>query len=450
MMKDTAGWLYATDRPTMTQLEPGDKILIDGEKEYRNVKKVPSRINPLNFVADTQASNDSVGTVTVSNYNGLSRGEGLDIEAVLDGGVVTSLTWNKRDLAKNPDAYQYDTPPQLVFESTDGAGGNAKAHVVVDGGEVFDVVLDEGGSGYTSVPTVNVSRGYKIIKKHRQFETKYIKHIEHLITGTNALTTASSIGEATQLAYEFTHSVAPVSSQVKQLEVTQQLLRNVSAPDISQEIILKPKDSTASNNIVSILSTPGNTVKQIVTSVLATSTREVAVTSTCTAPAMTISSSIDVKKADLLDVDLSWGDAYVYIPTTAVFDASGHLQVGEYYIEYSSKLSDRFVIKYNGAVNAISVATTGTGYPNSGTATCTGGDGSGLQVSYTAVSGAITSVTVHTGGLDYNTGNVVTLTGGTISATLNVDGIITNSTSERGVASVAPATISAGTLVRQV
>ena len=450
MKKDTAGWLYATDRPTMTQLEPGDKILIDGEKEYRNVKKVPSRINPLNFVADTQASNDSVGTVTVSNYNGLSRGEGLDIEAVLDGGVVTSLTWNKRDLAKNPDAYQYDTPPQLVFESTDGAGGNAKAHVVVDGGEVIDVVLDEGGSGYTSVPTVNVSRGYKIIKKHRQFETKYIKHIEHLITGTNALTTASSIGEATQLAYEFTHSVAPVSSQVKQLEVTQQLLRNVSAPDISQEIILKPKDSTASNNIVSILSTPGNTVKQIVTSVLATSTREVAVTSTCTAPAMTISSSIDVKKADLLDVDLSWGDAYVYIPTTAVFDASGHLQVGEYYIEYSSKLSDRFVIKYNGAVNAISVATTGTGYPNSGTATCTGGDGSGLQVSYTAVSGAITSVTVHTGGLDYNTGNVVTLTGGTISATLNVDGIITNSTSERGVASVAPATISAGTLVRQV
>ena len=165
---------------------------------------------------------------------------------------------------------------------------------------------------------------------------------------------------------------------------------------------------------------------------------------------MTISSSIDVKKADLLDVDLSWGDAYVYIPTTTVFDASGHLQVGEYYIEYSSKLSDRFVIKYNGSENAISTQTTGTGYPNSGTATCTGGDGSGLQVSYTAVSGAITSVSVNTGGLDYNTGNIVTLTGGTISATLRIDGIITNSTSERGVASVAPATISAGTLVRQV
>ncbi len=450
MKKDTAGWLYATDRPNMTQLEPGDKILIDGENEYRNVKKVPSRINPLNFVPDTQVSSDSVGSVTVSNYNGLSRGEGLDVKAVLTGGVVTSLTWNKRDLTKNPDAYQYNTPPQLVFESTDGAGGNAKAHVVVDGGEVVDVILDAGGSGYTAIPIVNVSRSYKIVKKQRQFETKYIKHLEHLITGTSALNTASSVGEATQLAYEFTHSVAAVSSQSNVLEVTQQLLRNASAVDISPEIILKPKESTVSNNIVSILSTPGNSVKQIVTSVPATSTREVAVTSTVTAPAMTISSSIDVKKADLLDVDLSWGDAYVYIPTTTVFDASGYLQVGEYYIEYSSKLSDRFVIKYNNAVIDATIATTGTGYPNSGTATCTGGDGSGLQVSYTAVSGALTNVTVYTGGLDYNTGNVVTVTGGTISATLTIGNVITNSTSERGVASVAPATISAGTLVRQV
>ena len=453
MKKDTAGWLYATDRPNMTNVEPGDKILIDGENEYRTVKKVPSRINPLNFVPDTQASSDSVGSVTVSNYNGLSRGEGLDVKAVLTGDVVTSLTWNKRDLSKNPDAYQYDTPPQLIFESSNSAGGGAKAHVIVDGGEVIDVILDAGGSGYTAVPIVNVSRSYKIIKKHRQFDTKYIKHLENLITGTNTLTTASSIGEATQLAYEFTYSVAPVSSQVKQLEVTQQLLRNVSAPDISPEIILKPKESSVSNNIVSILSTPGNTVKQLKAFAQASSSREVAVTTApTTTPAMTITSAVDVKKADLLDVDLSWGDAYVYVPNTASFDSSGNIQVGEYYIDYSSKLSDRFVIKYNGAVldTNLSIATTGTGYPNSGTATCTGGDGSGFQVSYTAVSGALTNVTVYTGGLDYNTGNVVTVTGGTISATLTIGDVITNSTSERGVASVAPATISAGTLVRQV
>ena len=101
---------------------------------------------------------------------------------------------------------------------------------------------------------------------------------------------------------------------------------------------------------------------------------------------MTITSVVDVKKADLLDVDLSWGDAYVYIPTTTAFDTSGNLQVGEYYIDYSSKLSDRFVIKYNGAVvdNGVSITTTGTGYAASGTATCTGGDGSGLKISYTS------------------------------------------------------------------
>ena len=237
------------------------------------------------------------------------------------------------------------------------------------------------------------------------------------------------------------------------MEVTQQLLRNASAIDISPEIILKPKESSVSNNIVSILSTPGNTVKQLKAFAQASSSREVAVTTApSTTPAMTITSVVDVKKADLLDVDLSWGDAYVYIPNTASFDATGNIQVGEYYIDYSSKLSDRFVIKYNGAVldTNLSIATTGTGYSNSGTATCTGGDGSGLTVTYTAVSGALTNVTVATGGLDYNTGNVVTVTGGTISATLTIGDIITNSTSERGVASVAPATISAGTLVRQV
>ncbi len=452
MKKDTSGWLYDTVRPAMTNLEPGDKILIDGEKEYRTVKKVPSRINPLNFVPDTQASSDSVGTVTVSNYNGLSRGEGLDVKAVLDGGVVTSLTWNKRDLSKNPDAYQYDTPPQLTFETSDNAGGGAKAHVVVDGGEVIDVILDAGGSGYTSVPVVNISRNYKVIKNHRTFDTKYIKHLQQTITGTNALTTFSSVGEATQLAYEFTHSVAAVSSQNNVLEVTQQLLRNVSAPTITQEILLQPKESTVSNNIVSILATPGNTVKQILTKAAATSSREVAITQNSIAPAMTIASSVDVKKADLLDVDLSWGDAYVMVPSTTAFDATGNLQVGEYYINYSSKLSDRFVIKYNGAVldNLLTINTTGTGYPNSGTATCTGGDGTGFQVSYTAVGGALTAVTVYTGGLDYNSGNVVTVTGGTVNATLNIGDVITNSTSERGVASVAPATISAGTLVRQV
>ena len=88
--------------------------------------------------------------------------------------------------------------------------------------------------------------------------------------------------------------------------------------------------------------------------------------------------------------------------------------------------------------------------PNSGTAACTGGDGSGLQVSYTAVSGALVSVSISSAGLDYIAGNVVTVTGVTISATLTITDVVTNSTSTRGVASVAPATISAGTLVRQV
>ena len=83
------------------------------------------------------------------------------------------MTWNKRDITKNPTASGYSIAPQLVFESIDQAGGGAKAEVICEGGDVIDVILTQGGSGYTTAPKVNVTRGYNIIKKHRQFDTKY-------------------------------------------------------------------------------------------------------------------------------------------------------------------------------------------------------------------------------------------------------------------------------------
>ena len=94
-----------------------------------------------------------------------TSGEGLDVVATVTNGVVTSLTWNKRDYSRNPDAYQYNTAPALVFEPVDQNGGGARAHVIVSGGEIIDIVLDHGGSGYTSAPIVNVTRRYKIKKK---------------------------------------------------------------------------------------------------------------------------------------------------------------------------------------------------------------------------------------------------------------------------------------------
>ena len=108
LRKDAVSWLYDTTKPMMTGLEVGDKILIDGEDEYRTIKKVPNTTTPLEYRGGKSASNDNVGTVTVTNYNGIVRGEGLNIEASITNGSVTSLSWNKRDYTKNPTASQYN------------------------------------------------------------------------------------------------------------------------------------------------------------------------------------------------------------------------------------------------------------------------------------------------------------------------------------------------------
>ena len=96
--------MYDRVKPTITSLEPGDHIKIDGETDYRTVKLTPRESKSLSHVEDTQIG-DNVGVISVSNYNGDTKGEGLDITAVITGDTVTSLNWNKTVLGSNPQAH---------------------------------------------------------------------------------------------------------------------------------------------------------------------------------------------------------------------------------------------------------------------------------------------------------------------------------------------------------
>ena len=62
-------------------------------------------------------------------------------------------------------------------------------------GDVIEVILTQGGSGYTVAPKVNVTRGYNIIKKHRQFDTKYQKTIKRAPAALATFVSTSSIVE---------------------------------------------------------------------------------------------------------------------------------------------------------------------------------------------------------------------------------------------------------------
>jgi len=158
-------------------LVEGDLIQIDGEKSYREIINVPDIVKPKNYNDDEIITNDFYSKITVTNYNEITRGEGLSINAVIDNdGSVIDLIWNKRDLqlffSQNvllqPTAYQYYTTPIIEFVPQTEKGGGARAEVISYGGDILDIVLLDGGSGYTEAPKVVVARGYNRIKSNQR------------------------------------------------------------------------------------------------------------------------------------------------------------------------------------------------------------------------------------------------------------------------------------------
>jgi len=162
-------------------LRVGDLIQIDGELETREVFSIPLFAKTREYRPGEQVSNKYFAKVNVSAYNKDFYGEGLSVTANINNGVVTSLNWNKRDLqqyfdnniSSNPTAYQYYSPPVLNFIPVEGYGGGAKAEVVVYGGQIIDLILVDGGSGYTKAPRVVVSRGYNVLRSNNYAESSF-------------------------------------------------------------------------------------------------------------------------------------------------------------------------------------------------------------------------------------------------------------------------------------
>ena len=352
LRKDAVSWLYDTTKPMMTGLEVGDKILIDGEDEYRTIKKVPNTTTPLEYRGGKSASNDNVGTVTVTNYNGIVRGEGLNIEASITNGSVTSLSWNKRDYTKNPTASQYNTPPVLTFEPVDSNGGGARAQVVVSGGEVVDVVLIDGGSGYTSAPTVVVSRKYKIIKNQRSHDSRVNRFMNPTLTSMGPMTTHTTINEQTENDIETT-ALNQMPIPIRSTTVSSSLQRTgtvfVTSPDPVTGIRKTPAVSPGIAVMgSSTMQLDAQTVEQIQTTTSAISSVPSVAVGKHTVPIsttvpMSAAVATTTAKASVLDTDYDFGDTIVFANTSG-FSATGYVQVGKYKLNYTSKLSDRFVL----------------------------------------------------------------------------------------------------------
>ena len=215
--KNVPSWLYGVElgniawynkNSMFANLLPGDKILIDGESEYREIVKTPEQVYTKSYVDDYYIQNEHYAKVQATNYEGDTEGEGLSVTATVNQyGAITTLNvadvqFNQRDLSLyfdtgillQPTAYEYFTTPVVHFIPVDGNGGGAKAEVIAYGGQILDVILTDGGSGYTQPPRVVVARRYKRIKEQsRKIDTLTELRIETEIESVSSMISSIEI-----------------------------------------------------------------------------------------------------------------------------------------------------------------------------------------------------------------------------------------------------------------
>ena len=222
MQRNSANWLYGTKQADISfyerkrllaNLNAGDIIRIDGEDAFRTINELPRYVSPKNYNPGKDVSNDFFGSVVTTNYNGNIRGVGLSVTCTIENGSVTAVEWNRKDLQLLYDegiiqpttAYGYDTPPILHFIPVDQNGGGARAEVVVSRGQIIDIVITDGGSGYTKAPKVITARQYDIIKKRgRKIDTF------HTIVIGSQIQQRSPV--AASVAFEFLTGIESISS----------------------------------------------------------------------------------------------------------------------------------------------------------------------------------------------------------------------------------------------
>ena len=246
-----------------------------------------------------------------------------------------------------------------------------KAEVIVYNGQIIDVVLLYGGSGYQQSPTVTVSRGYDVIKNSNRkiafsdglgsggsgFPTIANKSINLEISGFSLIHSSVITTQLARLEHVVTEAITIGGDQ--NLAVDTNLTANIQiiqTPGIEDKkldtqvvIFIGVFDTFESSSVVSVnneffsfIDIPFDLVSS--SSILSTEryvTREINKLIN-NAIIETASYSINDVGA-FLDIGLTELDTIVYISDTAKFPDSGRLLIGKEIVTYDKKLSDRFL-----------------------------------------------------------------------------------------------------------
>ena len=342
-------------------LSSGDKIRVEGEDKFRNIKKLPTIVTSKDGRPGEMVTDDIYGQVEVESYTGVTRGEGLSVIATIENGSVVDLTWNERsyDPITQPTAYQYETPPVLEFIPVNGEGGGAKANVLVNKGQVISVDLIDGGSGYTEAPQVVVARRFEILAERdigvslvnlgintniTGFGMSAVSTIDTISdAGLNAIDSVSSVtfGPLTQARIKIERELTPEEIEVFSIGGTLDPKRDIievnsfagtAAADV-QVHNLEHNATVVSAEVQDIISVNSiSTVSRVITQ-----TQQIEI------PNNALDNVNFFEVGAFLQVDLDAVDNVVYVADTAKFDAMGQLLIGNEMVEYGRKLNDRFL-----------------------------------------------------------------------------------------------------------
>ena len=385
LRRSKPGWLVGSRESTsglnsyQNFIEVGDLIKIDGESATRKVLDVPDIVVKTSYRDQDDLNSSYFGNIGITNYNGVSLGEGLDVVANISGGKVVSLTWNKKDypffetkgLRPIPNAYGYESAPQLMFVAqpqkneggeiiAEAQGGGARAIVIVENGEVIDLVLLDGGSGYLTPPRVYITRGYELIKQSKQIDTVRV------ITGFSPQIDSGKTLYVTTGDSLSTPGGPPIQSITSIVTFTpNDTSRDITAIIQKQVPVVIPQQESSDLIVCQIQSvgcqiTSTNVIANIFYSTIETPAADIVISSerrnTVQSVAPIIESGIrtllKLKAAPVyrslyetgayLDIEMDLDDNIVYIPDTSKFTPRGKLMIEDEIVYYDNKLSDRF------------------------------------------------------------------------------------------------------------
>ena len=356
-----------TYKNPFVSLSNGSSIRVEGESNFRKIKELPSVLTSKEQRSQEQVSDSFYGQVNIGPYSGITRGEGLSIVAVVENGSVVRLDWNKRsyDPITQPTAYQYYTPPVINFLSEDGAGGGARAQVIVSKGQVISVELVAGGSGYTKAPKVVVARRYDVIEDTdigvSLIDVKL--NLKQSI-GLNVISTVSIVGnqaiDVTSVSSTLIDSPVNIGRVITAeiypatLETSPDLTGRLDTIRTEKQLedVVAPIDTQhESTEIYFFVETPYIVDIESESTLTISATKEITNKFTTIVENNYLNNVNYFATGSFLQVPLSAADTIIYVADTSKFNSNGYLLVGGEIVRYLRKLDDRFLMVERGVDN---------------------------------------------------------------------------------------------------